>query len=357
MTRKLTFKLRRDREAEGQEPLFEFTALSDFADRWYQQYKESAHYKKGKKSFPRTLYLYIVFCVENDLRNEAARGIQELIYYFERIYGFLPPAEAGVWQLRLARKKQEGLGSSVLDEPEGDFLRGLAILQNNEAEHTRDYLIGMRDLAQYYSDQNENELSSQVIRDAYETAVKSGTTDNDLLVRFQGNVGLIHYRAKEYEEAAFHFGWALRRMRVYGLKSAALEYSIRKDYASSLALSGGLMRASVQFAQVAQVAYDAWGNEKVAEESAHFYENRSAYCLAIHAYNLSRKDNNQTALQLYEKALVMYEMMTEPYEKFVRECGDDYIGLLKRLEMNDEARDVEARVLDIITGDLGLDEE
>ena len=35
MTRKLTFKLRRDREAEGQEPLFEFTALSDFADRWY----------------------------------------------------------------------------------------------------------------------------------------------------------------------------------------------------------------------------------------------------------------------------------------------------------------------------------
>lgn len=357
MSRKLNFKLRRDREAEGQEPLFSFTAMSDFADRWLQRYKESAHFKRGKKTFPRTLYLYIVFCIENDLHQEAAKGIQELIFYYERIYGFLPPAEAGIWQLRLARKKQESIGSTILREPEEDFLKGLGILQNNDAEHTRDYLMGMRDLAEFYFDQKEYDLGDQLLRDAFDTALRTGYKDVELLVRFQANVGLIHYRAKEHEEAVFHFGWALRRMRVCGLESKELEYRMRKQYAWSLAQLGRLVRASIQYGLVTRIAHELHEQDVIDTTDAQYNENLSAYCLAIHAYNLSQKDNDETALSLFEKALVMYEMMDEPNEEYVRECGDDYIGLLNRLEMYDEAENVETRIIDIITRDLGLDEK
>jgi len=357
MSQKLNFKLRRDREAEGQEPLFDFTALSDFADRWLQRYKESAHYKKSKKSFPRTLYLYIVFCIENDLRNEAAKGIQELILYYERIYGFLPPAEAGIWQLRLAKKKQESIGSSILREPEEDFLKGLGILQNNDAEHTRDYLMGMRDLAEFYFDQKEYDLGDKLLRDAFDTALRTGNKDVELLVRFQANVGLIHYRAKEHEEAVFHFGWALRRMRVCGLESKELEYRMRKQYAWSLAQSGRLVRASIQYGRVTHIVNELREHGVIDATDAQYYENLSAYCLAIHAYNLSQKDNDETALSLFEKALCKYETLETPNEDYVRECSEDYVILLKRLGREEYAKEVEDRTLDLITRNLGFNEE
>ena len=183
MSRKLTYALRRDREAEGQQPLFT-SAAEDYADRMKARYLASHHHKKKSKKYPRNLYLYIVFCVENNLLSRAVWGIETLIHYYERVYGFLPPPDVGSWYLKLAQVREDYNDS---EEVEVDFLRGLSVYQKNDSTDNREYLMGLRNLAKYYISHDERTLADHTLRNAFDQAIKSGIDDAELLARFQAS--------------------------------------------------------------------------------------------------------------------------------------------------------------------------
>ena len=340
MTRRLTHTLRRDREAEGQQPLFT-SAAEDYADRMKARYLASHMHRKKSKKYPRNLYLYIVFCVENDLLSRAVWGIETLIDYYERVYGFLPPPDVGSWHLKLARVRQNHNDS---EQVEVDFLRGLSVYQKNDSTDNREYLMGLRNLAQYYKSHDERQLADQTTRNAFDQAIKSGIDDAELLARFQGNVGMIHYSAEEYEDAAFHFRHALRRLLDNEIEAYQLELDFRNHYAVSLYESGSLLRAIVQFKKLAELYDDPQGDSEWNYEAVVTCENLYAGLLVEYANDLTKSQHYESSLSAFERALNAFEAMHFPEAEKLLQCGNDYEKLLRDLGFEERADTVRKRV-------------
>lgn len=343
MTRRLTYILRRDREAEGQQPLFT-SAAEDYADRMKAQYLALHMHRKKSKKYPRYLCLYIVFCVENNLLLRAVWGIETLIHYYERVYGFLPPPDVGSWHLKLARVRQNHNDS---EQVEVDFLRGLSVYQKNDSTDNREYLMGLRNLAQYYKSHDERQLADQTTRNAFDQAIKSGIDDAELLARFQANVALIHYRAEEHEDAAFHFRHALRRLINSKIEAYDPELDFRVFYAASLYRSDSTLRASLQFKKIADLIddhgdYSEWGYDIVAT-----CENIHAAMLVRYANDLGKSQRYKASLSAFERALSAFEMMYSPAAENLLQCGNDYEKLLRDLGYEERADNVHNRVQEL----------
>jgi len=202
----------------------------------------------------------------------------------------------------------------------------------------------MRSLAILYERLDQRELSDNVFKEAFNTAVVQGTSNQELLVQFQANVGRVYLRNRDYRNAAFHFGRALSRFRTFQIKNLTLELNLRLAYSNSLwsiESPGYLLRAIAQHSYCMRLIKEIYG-VKSSELRKSIDIHSSMLTMTAHEY--VQCSNSLSALPLFERALSLFENADCPDMDSAELSVLYYRDVLNDLGMEDQAEDVEARL-------------